>query len=542
MRKRLAALAAALAVCALVRVWLIAHTEVIARDGTIYVRMARLWPTSPGRAAREFDYPVGYPAAVAGVHAVLMAFGAADGIEGWDLAGQIVSLAASVAATAAVWAFAGAAFGWRAAWVTGLLFGLTRRWAELGADVLSDALALGLQLWAAVLALGALDLLRRGRAWAVALAAGVGLAAGLGYLVRPESLFIAAAAVALWTVFGLRGTRRWGLSLAASGAAVAATAACVLPYAIAIGGLTKKKALGDLVAAPGPAAPFLSAAGGMVPGLASTLRELAGELADAMHPALALLALAWTIAWFVARRRPTGSAVSGPAPAAAFLAAAVAIATALIGAALYRSAGYLSHRHVMFAAALLSPVAGAGLLALLNGATARLAGRGGARLGPVLAAVAVGGVALGLALHTLRPLHPGKAYYRRAAERAARLAGPRGYVATDSPWVLHYAQVPGECLPAKALAAADALARIERSGATHLALSEDEAGKAAPGLFARLVPPGFTEVDRVDAPSGEARDAIRIWTVNRPAPGAAGPGQGPSPAPQAAVAPEPAAQ
>ncbi|MCD6365025.1 MAG: hypothetical protein J7M14_04035, partial [Planctomycetes bacterium] len=124
--------AAVLACCCAIRIYLVSRTATIAPDGVVYINVARHWSQDPLAAARENTIHVGYPAAIAGAHSVLTAVGVKDGLRTWELAGQGVSLAAGIAALGGLWCFTimvfprragGAPCNWPVAWVTILLFG-----------------------------------------------------------------------------------------------------------------------------------------------------------------------------------------------------------------------------------------------------------------------------------------------------------------------------------------------------------------------------------------------------------------------------------
>ena len=115
-RLHLLRLATLLCICTALRIGLICKTDVIARDGTTYVSMSREWASGSLRVVREYDYHVGYPAVVSLVGRALIAAGRPDSVATWELAGQMVSLAASVAAMVAIWLFARTCFGERIAW------------------------------------------------------------------------------------------------------------------------------------------------------------------------------------------------------------------------------------------------------------------------------------------------------------------------------------------------------------------------------------------------------------------------------------------
>ena len=249
-RIRAAMLAGVLCLCLSLRCWVIAHSQVISLDGTIYIRMARELSGGVGRIAdlaRHYDYHVGYPLAVAAMHSISGRLGLPPGVDGWDLSGEAVSLIASLAAMAALWVFAEWTFNWQTALLTTLLLGVSRKWAVLGEDVLSDALAVALPLWGVVFALWTLDSLARPRRRTIALAVITGLCAGLGYLVRPEAMLPAGLAGALWLIRKIRQKLPWKWTIASLLAMTLTALVCALPYMLIIGGFTKKKPWGLLV-------------------------------------------------------------------------------------------------------------------------------------------------------------------------------------------------------------------------------------------------------------------------------------------------------
>ena len=197
------------------------------------------------------------------------------------------------------------------------------------------------------------------------LAAGVGLCSGAGYLVRPEAMLVPVLAAVLWLAWQLRTRASWRLTLACVAVALLTTVACAAPYVAAIGGLTHKKNLSDIlvlhVAGGGPA----RAAVACLP-LTATCKFL-GQLAEAMHTAVAILAGLWLAAWIGTRalrlRLPLAGSVSPRWPGAVVMVAAAAI-LAPLWINFHTKVGYLSHRHTMFLAAVLSPLAGAGALLL----------------------------------------------------------------------------------------------------------------------------------------------------------------------------------
>jgi len=515
-----------LAACAVQRGWLILHTDVIAKDGTVYVKMAREWTDDPRRVAKTYDYHVGYPAAMAGAYPLLKGWRFCDELHRRELAGQFVSYAASLVAIIAVWLMAGIAFNWRAAWVAALLFGLGHKWAELGADVLSDALSVCLQMWGVVLIVWAHRRLRSGSRWCVVLAAFVGLCAGLGYLVRPEALLIVMLAVALWMFHALRQKQRWVLAAAASAMAAAVTLACVLPYAMVIGGLSRKKSIGDFV---------LRSAGAPARVLASldptvwhaAPRKFINQLFEAMHPLVALLACMWLLGFLLERRLRGKSAAlvfPSPRPPCGFLMLAALAVMAPLLMSMYVNVHYLSHRHVMFLAALLAPLAGAGAINLTDGLRKLLAWCRLRKLPETGVRMAVVGVlAVGLALHAMRPLHEGKGYFRQAGRFVAATQRTGDFLITDSAWVLHYSQVPGALSAPEQMEDDGLVPWMLKSGATLAVFSDLQVRKTNPKIPQALTKQGFTEVQCFAPPGADDPDVVRVYRWSGASPPAGDP-------------------
>ncbi len=368
-RTHLPVLLGILALCAGVRLWLIHRSGSVAPDGATYLVMARQWDSDPVAVAKNYDYPPGYPAAVAGVHRLAMSAGMADGRESWEWAGRAVSLVSSLSAMVAIYVLAGLTFDWPIAALTILLFGIGRKWSCLGADALSDCLAISLQLWAMVGVLAVLPMLRRGVRWAPALAAGVGALAGLGYLARPESLWVVPIAGIVWLGRYVIRRENLGLTMASIVAMAALAGAVAAPYMMTIGGLSNKKSVGNMIslAAPAPAPPAAPSDGedtGDIHVHPTALKILEQFLA-AIQPVIGGFFFAGLVGLALCLWGP-GRALGPPMPTPTNAGKALFVATAVVVlptvALLHQTSGYLSHRHVMFMAAVLSPLAAGGIL------------------------------------------------------------------------------------------------------------------------------------------------------------------------------------
>ena len=173
----------------------IARTILPAQDGLKFIRVAREFQTNPATdVIRGNDQHPLYPALIALAEPWFAAiFG--HGPDTWRVAAQAVAALASIAAIVPLFGLARALFDERIAAISALLFVLLPLPSEMGHDTLSDSLGL----------LASLSVLRLG---GVALAtgdrrafAGCGLAAGVGFLARPE-VALAPLAVGITCVAG----------------------------------------------------------------------------------------------------------------------------------------------------------------------------------------------------------------------------------------------------------------------------------------------------------------------------------------------------
>ncbi len=441
-RKHLLALMGMLMICAGVRFWLIQRSDSIAKDGVIYLEMARQWDSNPIEVSKNYDYPPGYPAAVAAVHRLALFAGMADGHESWEWAGRAVSVVSSLSAMAAIYFIAGLTFNWTVAALTVLLFGIGRKWSCLGTDVLSDSLAISMQLWATVGVLAVLSMLRRGAGWAPVVAAGVGILAGLGYLARPESLWVIFVAVIVWLGRYVIRRQNFWLTLASIVTMAVAAGSVATPYMMTIGGLSNKKSverIGSMAASlagnvqatpsipPASALPASAPADDEDPPASSTAAKMLQQIMAAFQPIIGGFFLVWLLGLAVCcwgSGRVLGSLMPMPTNAGKALFVTAAVVVLPILALLHQTAGYLSHRHVMFLAAVLSPLATAGIL-WVAGVASRVGKLRQVRPG-LIAVILVCAVFVCVAFDTLqyRPHH--NKNYPRQAHTHAGLTGKSG--------------------------------------------------------------------------------------------------------------------
>lgn len=508
-----------------VRVWLVRHTAVIADDGAArYTPMARQWSVDPRGTMKRYSLHVGYPAATAALHRVRAALGASGSLSDWDRSGQWVSLVAGAMGMVALWLLTGMTFNWRVAWMATLLFGVTRKWSADSADVLTDALALCMELWATVLAVVALGLIQRRSWWSLLSAAGTGVFAAGGYLVRPEASVVAALAVLLWLAFQLVGRPRWRPALACTAVMIVTAALCALPYMVEIGGFTKKKRLDDLVLrAPVPSAgPVRATALSRHPYYKyAPPRQFVNKLIEAMHPTLGILMCLWLAVWIAARIRRVKiphRIQACPRGPGGFLMIASLVLIAPLTMVHYARAGSLSHRYVFLPAALLSGLAAAMILILAH-ACSLLAERRGwppSRRRWILP-IALAPVLAGLLLHTLRPRRTGKAHHLDAARSLRQKAREGDVLLTDSLHILRHAGIRGcRMAAAHGTGAVQFLDLVNHTGTTLVAVQEAVTRRDRPEVSALLRPPAFSHLGTfVSHTAPKKPNPIRVFRVDR---------------------------
>jgi len=216
----------------------ITQTLLPAQDGLKFIRIARQFQTqSWSDVVRGSDSHPLYPALIAAVQPLVACF-AGHGQGGWRTSAQIVAVLASIGLILPIYALARSLFDRRIGCIAAALVVLLPRAAELGHDTLSDSLGLMttfLALW-----LGAVAL-RQGD-WRFAL--GSGLAAGLGYLARPEVILVPLAIGLTWLAGLLRDSRARAVARGPAIALLFLSALAVAgAYAVVKGQISEKLAL-----------------------------------------------------------------------------------------------------------------------------------------------------------------------------------------------------------------------------------------------------------------------------------------------------------
>ena len=259
--------------------------------------------------------------------------------------------------------------------------------------------------------------------------------------------FSVAMAAGLWCLRRLEWKRpALAIVLLAASAGLAA-----MPYFLAIGGLSKKKKLAELMGLSfcGTDGSVMLASMPVGKGL-EVVFKFTSPFIESMHTIFATMLFVWVAAMVLKRLRPSLASLQAQGPERlAGVAMMLYLGVMLVVLeGLYRVHHYLDYRHTMMVAMVISPLAGQGVLVLAGAlARARLwlfgkspGGDDSHRYARWMKFVAVTGslaLAAGIVGHNLwEPLHYGKGVYRQAMAELAQTPG--GAVLSDSPWVDHY--------------------------------------------------------------------------------------------------------
>lgn len=369
-----------MAFAAILDVAAVRRTLVPAQDGLKFLTVARRFQTDPWvDVIRGTDQHPLYPALVAGVQPLASAV-LGPGPDSWRIAAQGVSAVASILLLLALFALARAVFDEHVGLIATFLYVLLPVPAEVGRDVLGNAV--GLLAMTATLWLGSLAIRRD--SWRYALAAG--LAGGLGYAARPEAI-LAPVAVGLACCVHLirtRGVRSLGASPAIPALGLALLV-CVGSYALAKGQVSEKLAIRHAASLGAQTNVHRSTPQPLPPGLArakldlspkeesddkafdgpfAVLRSAGRRWWDAMCGGFAIMAV-----WGLARSRfiRTAGGREHESGAAERLVLGVFVATYLFGLTVHGSKlGYLSGRHILPLVVVSSIWAAAGMFICLQ--------------------------------------------------------------------------------------------------------------------------------------------------------------------------------
>jgi hypothetical protein len=452
----------------IVRLAVLDGAENIAKDGTVYLAMARQLGELPAdQVFLNYHYHPAYPALVGAI----ARWTGADWPDGWVRVGQWVSLGMGLLTLAGLYFIARSVFGHGPALLTVALMSLPSRFVALGADVSSDAMAGALAVLAVALGFVASRLIKAGSPWAVAVAGGAGFIAGAGYLTRPEELLSAIVAMVPILLIGKPTRRQRQVQLASAAVLIAATLACVLPYATVIGGLTQKKSLSDFLPTGDGGLP--AAAVHAPAGVLGSLRRVLDRGREAVGTGPTVLCIVCWATWFgrgILRLPLPKAVVIKPSPVGVivlFLPLA-AMTPLLVALAMVHQPEYLSSRHMLMPTLILSPCAGVGaailvnwtllLLGYLHRYLLRGAGAGDgappARTHPLIwvtkhrpglwSGLWLLGAMIPMMVVAMPVLHEGKACYRQAGQYVRAHFGPGRYFLSTTTWVPFFAAAPQE--------------------------------------------------------------------------------------------------
>jgi hypothetical protein len=188
-----------LTIAAGVGIYLIATTVLIAEDGVRYILQAQKFSTDVVGAIKGDPFRgehCGYPFLIYAAHKLVEMLGDSTSMYGWIYSAQAASLLCRLAALVVLYYIGRLLVGGRQSFWAVLILTVLPYPAELGSDVLRD--------WPYILflAAGFLALLvaaKEGKWWMFGLA---GLAAGLGYTIRPECAQLVIYG-GLWLTIGL---------------------------------------------------------------------------------------------------------------------------------------------------------------------------------------------------------------------------------------------------------------------------------------------------------------------------------------------------
>jgi hypothetical protein len=190
-----------LAISFCVGVYLISTTVLIAHDGTTFIKYAKGLEISPVETMKQGYQHPGYPFLIAAVHKIMKALGGSSSVWSWIYSAQAVAFVFRLLTVVLLY-FAGRKIvGERFSFWAILILILLPDTAEYGSDALSDwphilFLSAGffLLVWAAV----------SGKWWLFGFS---GIAAGAGYLIRPECAQVVLLGI-LWSGLQLFWSRR----------------------------------------------------------------------------------------------------------------------------------------------------------------------------------------------------------------------------------------------------------------------------------------------------------------------------------------------
>lgn len=358
-------LAIVLVLAVAARVYLIATTVVVARDGVTFIQYAKGLAADPIAEIRAQDQHPGYPAILLATHRLIGQWLGADPVDQWPLAGQIAAAVFSLGAVLAAYAIGAWVWSVRVGLITALFMGMLPRLCQVSSDALSDAPHLTFYLWGLAFLIRALKTEWFG--WLLAASA----CSACAFLIRPEGGSVLVVGVAV--VLVQRRATAWSwrgrvMAVVAMGVVFFAVAG---PYMAASGRVVKKKNVFELFGLD-------EAVEAAVPHRAITADPQVRPLhrADTPLPLPVFLLYHWIracrVVYFVLAI-PALFIGSRARPREALPIAFAGGLHLILLTALQTSFGYLSLRHMMVLAALTLPFSAVTFVWLVELAVARFA-------------------------------------------------------------------------------------------------------------------------------------------------------------------------
>jgi hypothetical protein len=220
-----------------IRVWLLDHTEVVARDGVGFIRYAWQLGEKPWvDVLRSNPHPPLYPLTVLAVSLPVRSFFPASPSVSMQFSAQLTSVLAGILLVIPMYYLGRTLFDQQVGFWAALIF----QALPVSGRVLSDALSEGVFL---LLVAGGVLLATLGlRKYSAVYFTLAGLCGGLAYLTRPEGLLIVAGIALVLIGLQTRPANRhpWSRVLACEGSLLIAALAVSGPYMAIIGGFTNK--------------------------------------------------------------------------------------------------------------------------------------------------------------------------------------------------------------------------------------------------------------------------------------------------------------
>lgn len=450
-------LLAALLLTAALQIFVGLCSPIIAKDGMSFIRIARELREDPAATLQIEDQHPGYPAMILAANTLVRRLPGIGEFDGWILSARLASGMAGVISVAVIWLLTRRLFDRRVADVAALLAAVWPLLRQNASDALSDTPHF--MFYLAGVWLTCEGLVRRQARWFAAACA----VSGVAYWIRPEGLIVGftAALLLLIQLWRAEGQVRWRAicKVAAIGMVMFAVAA---PYGLLAGKFTSKKnpwqhtpsdleiAVQGIAVTPGLLSEPLPGAklpneterpDSTLGAVAAAVYELGQEIGQGFYYLFLIPLFVWLCA--PSRLRPHFAATS----------MTIALIFCHMGmlVALFLTAGYISHRHVIPLVGMMLPGTAAGTVWLAD----RLANRWPvwtARLRiPTLRAPSSGQaltaivfcMLVGLLPKTIKPLHEVYAPLVEAALWVKEHALPGDTVLATSGYVRFYAGLPG---------------------------------------------------------------------------------------------------